>query len=149
MATEIIVRPFLDADEARVVTLWIESGLTRPWNDPHQDIARKRGHGDDLFLVALVGEELVGTIMGGYDGHRGWVNYLAVASAWRRHGLGERLMREVELRLLECGCAKLNLQVRSDNHEAIRFYESVGYSIDAVTSFGKRLIRDVVESNAP
>ena len=82
--------PYVEADEAQVVSLWSEAGLVRPWNDPRKDIARKLRVQRDLFLVALQEGAIVGTVMGGYDGHRGWVNYLAVALSWRRKGPGRR-----------------------------------------------------------
>jgi ribosomal protein S18 acetylase RimI-like enzyme len=120
-----------------------------PWNDPRRDIARKRGRDDDLFLVAVADGTVVGTVMGGYDGHRGWVNYLAVDPSWQRRGLGERLVREVERRLLGLGCPKVNLQVRDGNEAALAFYGSIGYAIDPVTSFGKRLVDDEAPGESP
>lgn len=137
-----IIRPFEPQDEAAVVALWRTCGLTRPWNDPHADITRKRTTQPDLFLVGVVNGELVATAMVGYDGHRGWVNYLAVAPDSRRQSLGRRLMQEAERLLLARGCPKLNLQVRSDNAEIIAFYQQLGYVQDDVVSLGKRLIHD-------
>jgi ribosomal protein S18 acetylase RimI-like enzyme len=136
------VREFADADEDAVVELWRRCGLTRPWNDPRKDIARKRRVQRELFLVAEEGGAVVGSVMGGYEGHRGWVNYLAVDPAQRRAGLGRRLMAEVESRLRALGCPKLNLQVRNDNAEALAFYERIGFAVDAAVSLGKRLERD-------
>jgi ribosomal protein S18 acetylase RimI-like enzyme len=80
--------------------------------------------------------------MAGYDGHRGWVNYLAVDPAHRRRGLGRTLMVEVESRLRALGCAKINLQIRHDNRDARAFYERLGFTEDAAVSYGKRLERD-------
>jgi ribosomal protein S18 acetylase RimI-like enzyme len=137
-----IIRPFEPQDEAAVVALWRTCGLTRPWNDPHADITRKRTTQPDLFLVGVVNGELVATAMVGYDGHRGWVSYLAVAPDSRRQSLGRRLMQEAERLLLARGCPKLNLQVRSDNAEIIAFYQQLGYVQDDVVSLGKRLIHD-------
>lgn len=136
------VREFADADEDRVVALWTHCGLVRPWNDPRKDIARKRGVQRELFLVAELDGAIVGSVMGGYDGHRGWVNYLAVDPAHRRSGLGRVLMAEVEARLRRLGCPKINLQVRSDNSVALGFYERLGYLRDAAVSLGKRLESD-------
>jgi ribosomal protein S18 acetylase RimI-like enzyme len=136
------VREFADADEDRVVALWTHCGLVRPWNDPRKDIARKRGVQRELFLVAELDGAIVGSVMGGYDGHRGWVNYLAVDPAHRRSGLGRVLMAEVEARLRRLGCPKINLQVRSDNSVALGFYERLGYLQDAAVSLGKRLESD-------
>ena len=83
------IRPFREADEAQVVALWQACGLTRPWNDPHRDIARKLAVQRELFLVGEEGGRIVASVMAGYEGHRGWVNYLAwtpaaVAPAWAR-----------------------------------------------------------------
>jgi ribosomal protein S18 acetylase RimI-like enzyme len=136
------LREFADADEDAVVELWRRCGLTRPWNDPHEDVARKRRVQRELFLVGERDGRIVGSVMGGYDGHRGWVNYLAVDPALRRAGLGRALMAEVEARLRALGCPKLNLQVRNENTDALAFYERLGFSVDAVVSLGKRLVRD-------
>jgi ribosomal protein S18 acetylase RimI-like enzyme len=137
------IRSFRPADEDAVVALWEACGLTRPWNDPRRDIERKQQSVQaDGFLVATCGADVVGSVMAGYDGHRGWVNYLAVAPSQRRNGLGRRLMDEAEARLLAYGCPKLNLQIRVDNSAAIRFYEAIGYRVDEVVSMGKRLIED-------
>jgi ribosomal protein S18 acetylase RimI-like enzyme len=139
---DVVVRPFAVADEAAVVDLWRRCDLTRPWNDPHRDIARKATTQPELFFVAKLGGEIVGTAMAGYDGHRGWVNYLAVAPEHRRLGIGRRLMASAEAELLARGCPKLNLQVRAGNAEALAFYQRVGYARDDVVSLGKRLIPD-------
>jgi len=136
------IRPFEDVDEAAVVALWSRCGLLRPWNDPHQDIARKRRVQRELFLVCEVDDQLVASVMAGYDGHRGWINYLAVDPLFRRRGLGRLLMEEVQQRLQSLGCSKINLQIRRENVEAVAFYERIGFSEDAVLSFGKRLERD-------
>jgi ribosomal protein S18 acetylase RimI-like enzyme len=136
------IRAFQPGDEAAVVALWQECGLTRPWNDPHADIARKLTEQPELFLVGTVGEELVATAMVGFDGHRGWVNYLGVSTRHRRKSYGRLLMREAERLLAQRGCPKLNLQVRSSNAEAIEFYRRLGYTQDDVVSLGRRLIHD-------
>ena len=138
------IREFADADENDVVALWQRCGLVRPWNDPHKDIARKRAVQRELFLVAELDGAIVGSVMGGYEGHRGWVNYLAVDAAQRRSGLGRTLMAEVESRLRAIGCPKVNLQVRNDNAAAIAFYERIGFLQDAAVSLGKRLESDQV-----
>jgi ribosomal protein S18 acetylase RimI-like enzyme len=136
------LRPFADADEPAVVALWEAAGLTRPWNDPHRDIARKKQVQRELFLVAVEGDEVVGTAMGGYDGHRGWVYYLAVAPDRRGTGLGRALMSEVEAQLLVLGCPKVNVQIRSGNEAVAAFYDRLGYAPDGATGYGKRLIPD-------
>jgi ribosomal protein S18 acetylase RimI-like enzyme len=136
------IRPFDDADEDAVVALWGRCGLLRPWNDPRKDIARKRAVQRDLFLVGVVDATIVAAVMAGYEGHRGWINYLAVDPACRGRGLGRALMDEVERRLRALGCPKINLQVRTDEPAAAAFYRRLGFVPDEVVSFGKRLARD-------
>jgi ribosomal protein S18 acetylase RimI-like enzyme len=80
--------------------------------------------------------------MAGYEGHRGWINYLAVAPSHRRKGYAGRLMEEAEKRLKAAGCPKINLQVRETNLDVIQFYQSIGFATDRVVSLGKRLIKD-------
>lgn len=142
MTDTIHIRPFEERDTEAVVALWERCGLTRPWNDPRKDIARKLCVQRELFLVAERAGAVVGSVMAGYEGHRGWVNYLAVDPAERRAGLGRRLMHEVEARLRTLGCPKLNLQVRRDNPAALGFYAALGYGDDDSVSLGKRLERD-------
>jgi ribosomal protein S18 acetylase RimI-like enzyme len=137
------LRAFRPEDSEAVVALWTACGLTRPWNDPRRDIERKLAVQPELFLVAEREGEVVGTAMAGYDGHRGWVYYLAVAPPLQGGGLGRLLMGEVERRLTALGCPKVNVQVRSGNEEAGVFYRRLGYSEDGVTGFGKRLIPDL------
>jgi ribosomal protein S18 acetylase RimI-like enzyme len=136
------IRTFQPNDEAAVIALWQECGLTRPWNDPRTDIARKLTEQPELFLVGTVGDELVATAMVGFDGHRGSVYYLAVSPRHRRRSYGQSLMREAERLLIERGCPKLNLLVRSSNAEVIEFYRKLGYVQDDVVSLGRRLIHD-------
>ena len=136
------IRPFRDSDEAAVIALWEVAGLTRSWNDPRKDIERKRSVQPEWFLVGTVGEAVMASIMIGYDGHRGWVNYLAVDAAHRDRGHARTLMREAERLLAAAGCPKINLQVRSANASVIAFYQRIGYLQDDVVSFGHRLIAD-------
>lgn len=135
-------RAFVESDTEVVIDLWQTCGLTRPWNEPRKDIARKLLVQRELFLVGEVGGSVVATAMAGYDGHRGWVNYLAVHPETRGAGHGRALMAEIERLLEDRGCPKLNLQVRSDNEQALGFYRSLGYEVDAAVSLGKRLIPD-------
>jgi len=135
----ILIRPFDPADEDAVVQLWHDCGLYRPVNDPRADIAAKLKVNPELFLVALVDGAITGTVMAGYEGHRGWINYLGVAPSRRRLGIGRRLMDEAESRLRALGCPKINLQVRSTNTGVIEFYKELGFTIDDVVSMGKRL----------
>lgn len=142
MHETLTIRPFHDDDEPAVIALWSDCGLLRSWNDPHKDIARKKAAQRELFLVAALGPSLVASVMAGYEGHRGWVYYLAVAPGAQRQGHGEALMHEVERLLLERGCPKINLMVRSSNAGVIDFYRRLGYTVDDVVSLGKRLIVD-------
>ena len=136
------IRRFQEPDEPQVIALWHVCGLTRSWNDPHADIARKLTVQRDWFLVGLIETEVVATAMAGFDGHRGWVNYLAVAPSHRLQGHAAALMRHVEALLREAGCPKLNLQVRAGNAEALAFYRRLGYLQDEAVCLGKRLIAD-------
>lgn len=136
------LRPFAEADGPAVIALWQACTLTRAWNDPARDIARKLSVQRELFLVGEVGGAVMGSVMAGYDGHRGWVNYLAVHPSMRRRGHGEALMLAAEHGLLALGCPKLNLQVRGSNLHALDFYRALGYVQDDVVSLGKRLIVD-------
>ena len=138
----LVIRTFAAADEAAVVALWRAAGLTRPWNDPQKDIARKQSVQPELFLVGEIGGEIVASAMAGYDGHRGSVYYLAVRPAHQRRGYGQAVMAEVERRLTAMGCPKLNLMVRRGNEVAIGFYDRLGYNEQAVATLGKRLIPD-------
>jgi len=136
------IRPFEDADLEAVVVLWREVFAgDPPWNDPIDVVARKKTVQAELFLVGVVGSRVVGTVLAGFDGVRGWVHHLAVAPDHRRQGLAGRLMDRAEAGLLERGCPKLNLQVRGSNRAVIAFYESRGYRVDDVISLGKPLGR--------
>lgn len=136
------IRPYQPGDEASVVRLWTDCGLVVPWNNPHRDIQRKLDVQPELFLVGSSGGQIIATVMGGYDGHRGWINYLAVHPGHRHTGIGRRLMEEAEIRLKAAGCPKINLQVRRTNTNAIEFYRKIGYKLDDVVSLGKRLEPD-------
>ena len=136
------IRPFAIADEAAVIGLWRRCDLVRPWNDPQRDLQRKLTTQPELFFVGEADGKLIASIMAGFDGHRGWVNYLAVAPEHRGSGYGRQLMRHVEACLEARGCPKLSLQVRAANQAALEFYKRIGYSTDEVVSMGKRLIHD-------
>lgn len=143
------VRVFRREDLADVTALWQRCGLTRPWNDPARDVARKLTVQPHLFGVvdAPAGQgaapgALIGSVMAGYDGHRGWINYLAVDPAWQRQGLGRQLMAWAEDGLRALGCPKINLQIRVGNEAARAFYARLGFGDDEVVSMGKRLEAD-------
>ncbi len=136
------IRPYLESDEAAVIALWHDCGLTRPWNDPARDIARKLTVQREGFLVGEIDGRVVASVMAGYDGHRGWINYLAVAPGHRDRGHARALMAQVERLLLALGCPKINLQIRSGNTAVRAFYERLGYVQDEAVSYGRRLIPD-------
>ena len=138
----LVIRSFTNADEAAVVALWRATGLTRPWNDPYADIARKQAVQPELFLVGELDGKVIASAMAGYDGHRGSVYYVAVSPDHQRQGHARAIMAEVERRLTALGCPKLNLMVRHDNMPAVSFYERIGYDEQAVATLGKRLIVD-------
>lgn len=142
MKTIMEIRVFRKSDEGPVVDLWERCGLVRPWNDPRKDIRRKRNQQPEMFLVGVLDSVIVATLMAGYDGHRGWVNYLAVAPENQNGGLGRAIMAEVEKLFASLGCPKVNLQIRGSNKNAIDFYRRIGYELDDVVSLGKRLERD-------
>ena len=136
------IRVFRQDDFEEVITLWERCDLLRPWNDPEMDIERKLNHDPDLFLVAEVGGEVVGSVMGGYDGHRGSAYYLGVHPDYRGRGIANALISRLEKKLIARGCPKIQLMVREDNDTVIEMYEKLGYEIQNVTNLGKRLIED-------
>ncbi|MCZ6866263.1 MAG: GNAT family acetyltransferase [Chloroflexi bacterium] len=140
--TKLEVRSYREPDEEAVVQLWRDCGLVMPWNDPVKDIYRKLRVQRELFLVGLLGSRMVAVVMAGYEGHRGWVNYLAVAPDCQKSGYGRRMMEEAEARFRALGCAKINLQIRRSNTGVIEFYERIGFSVGDEVSMGKRLEED-------
>ena len=138
-----IIRPFKLEDKNSVVELWKICRLTRPWNDPEKDIERKLNVQSEMFLVLETQGSIIGSVMAAYDGHRGVINYLAVHPGYQKKGYGKILMTHVEQELLNKGCPKINLLVRSDNLNVKRFYKGLHYDEqDDVKVFGKRLIPD-------
>ncbi|MEJ2108691.1 MAG: GNAT family acetyltransferase [Acidobacteriota bacterium] len=137
------IRPFNKSDTDDVVGLWKECGLVVPWNDPIRDIERKMRVNPEWFLVGELNGHIIATCMVGYEGHRGWINYLAVKPDMQKQGLGRRMMERAEALMHDVGCAKINLMVRSSNRDVIRFYERIGYKQDAVVSMGKRIEPDI------
>jgi ribosomal protein S18 acetylase RimI-like enzyme len=136
------IREFEAGDQTAVVSLWEDCGLVAPQNDPVKDIQRKLLVNPELFLVGVFEGKIVATVMGGYEGHRGWINYLAVSPNHQHAGYGRAIMAAVEERIRAVGCPKINLQVRSSNEAVIQFYESLGYGQDRVVGMGKRLESD-------
>ncbi|WP_334147467.1 GNAT family acetyltransferase [Microbacterium sp.] len=143
------IRAFDDADTEAVVALWEEAGLTRPWNDPRLDIQRKQAVQPESFLVAVApasdgadAETVVGSVMAGYDGHRGWLYYLATANSHRGRGVARSLVEAAERLLAEMGCPKVQLMVREGNEAVLGFYDALGYERFSVSQTGKRLVVD-------
>lgn len=136
------VRPYHPNDKDCVIALWRSCGLIRAWNDPDKDIQRKLQVQPDMFLVGILGGNVIASVMAGYEGHRGWLNYLAVAPQHQRCGYAAKIVAEAEQRLHTTGCPKINLQIRSSNEAVIEFYRRIGYSVDDVVSMGKRLDHD-------
>ncbi|MEO5961552.1 MAG: GNAT family acetyltransferase [Opitutaceae bacterium] len=135
------IRPYRASDEAAVIALWRECGLVR-WADPRKEIARKLRVNPEWFLVGELDGAVIATCMVGYEGHRGWVNLLAVAPLHQRGGKGRALMAEAERILREAGCAKINLQVRATNRRVIAFYKKLGFAVENLVHLGKRLAPD-------
>jgi ribosomal protein S18 acetylase RimI-like enzyme len=137
---EVEIRPYREPDKCAVVTLWKQVlADAAAHNDPETVITKKALVEDGLFFVAIVDDAVVGTVMGGYDGHRGWIYTVAVSPALRRRGIGTALVNRMETVLRELGCLKVNLQVRMRNREVVRFYEKLGFNVEEIISLGKRL----------
>ena len=139
---QLSIRPFQTTDEAAIVSLWQLCELTVPWNNPYKDIARKLNVQPELFLVGMLDSFLTASVMGGYDGHRGWINYLAVHPDFQGQGYGQQMMENVEAKLRKTGCPKINLQIRSGNDKIMGFYQKLGFTDDRALSLGKRLEED-------
>jgi len=134
------IRTFHESDTDAVVALWKDVfAASAPHNDPAQVIRHKLAVGDELFFVALLDGQLVGTVMCGYDGHRGWIYSLAVQREFRRRGVGTALIERAELKLVRAGCPKVNLQVVASNSAVVSLYRRLGYSVEDRISMGKVL----------
>lgn len=133
------IRPYKEVDETQVIQIWSDCGLVVPWNDPKKDIDRKLAVQRHLFLVGCTEGNVIATVMAGYEGHRGWINYLAVKPNHQGAGIGKFMMEKAERLLKAEGCAKINLQVRSSNEKVIKFYKKIGFKADDVVSLGKRI----------
>jgi ribosomal protein S18 acetylase RimI-like enzyme len=133
------IREAAPEDDAAIAALWEACGLTRPWNPPPRDIAFVRESGHGALLVAEDGGRIVGTVMVGHDGHRGWIYYLAVAPDAREAGLGRRLVAEGEAWCRAQGVPKLQLMIRPDNAGVRTFYERIGYEEAPIVLMAKWL----------
>jgi len=125
--------------QKKVIDLWKESNLIVSQNDPVEDIQKKLAFQPELFFIALLDGKLVGSVMAGYEGHRGWLNYLAVLPSYQKRGYGRKLVERAIAELKRLGCLKLNVQIRESNVSAVAFYEHLGFRNDHVVSLGLRL----------
>jgi ribosomal protein S18 acetylase RimI-like enzyme len=141
-AGSLSIDTYRDGDEAAIIKLWQECGLVVPWNNPLTDIARKIADSPELFFTGRIDGKLVASCMAGYDGHRGWIYFLAVARSDQRKGFAAQLVAHVEAQLIELGCPKLELMVRDRNSEVIAFYQAIGFNLDPVRVLSKRLLED-------
>lgn len=140
--SSLLIRPFKEGDEEALVSLWNMCKLTVPWNNPYKDIARKLKVQAELFLVGYLEDKLIASVMAGYDGHRGWINYFAVHPDFQARGYGKQLMDNVENRLRELGCPKINLQIREGNDKVFSYYQKLGFVEEKRINMGKRLEDD-------
>jgi ribosomal protein S18 acetylase RimI-like enzyme len=140
MTSPIEIRPYTSADEPAVVSLWREVfSDDPPHHDPVASIGLKTAIQGELFFVATRGGEVVGTIMAGFDGHRGWIYRVAVNPQHQRQGIGTALVRHAEAALVARGAPKINLQIRATNGQVVAFYEQLGYVVEERISMGKRI----------
>ena len=140
MDMDIEIRTYRERDREGVISLWeIVFPGSAVWNKSEDVIATKLSTQPELFFVAIEKENVVGTLLAGFDGVRGWVHRLAVSPDWRRQGLASMLMQKAETSLKDIGCPKLNLQVRASNLGVLKFYESLGYAVEQRASLGKVL----------
>ena len=140
--SSLLIRPFKEGDEEALVSLWKTCKLTVPWNNPYKDIARKLKVQAELFLVGYLEDKLIASVMAGYDGHRGWINYFAVHPDFQARGYGKQLMDNVENGLRELGCPKINLQIREGNDKVFSYYQKLGFVEEKRINMGKRLEDD-------
>jgi ribosomal protein S18 acetylase RimI-like enzyme len=138
------IRIFDERDTDEVLALWREAfpeyaAPGKPQRDPRLSIRNKLAMQPELFFVGVLGGRVVGTVLAGYDGHRGWMYSLAVAEAQRGRGYARALVVHAEVALHKLGCPKLNLQIMANRPELRAFYAKLGYQADEVVSLGKRL----------
>ena len=140
--SSLLIRPYKEVDKEALVSLWNMCKLTVPWNDSYKDITRKIKVQAELLLVGQLEDKLIASVMAGYDGHRGWINYFAVHPEFQSRGYGKQLMDNVENRLRELGCPKINLQIREENEKVLPFYQDLGFIEEKRINMGKRLEDD-------
>jgi ribosomal protein S18 acetylase RimI-like enzyme len=136
------IRIYNAEDEQQIIMLWQECNLTTAWNNPKRDIERKMQDSPELFFVGEINGKIIASCMAGYDGHRGWIYYLAVKPDLQRRGAAATIMKYAEQALREIGCPKIDLMVRKTNHKVISFYHTIGYTDDPVVVLSKRLVED-------
>ncbi|RYX81728.1 GNAT family acetyltransferase [bacterium] len=133
------IRPYRPEDEEQVIQLWHDCCLVVPQNNPARDIQLKLQMQPEGFLVGVIDSQIVASVMAGYEGHRGWLNYLAVSPTLQRQSIGRQMVEAAIAHLEQMGCPKINLQIRASNTKVIEFYKRLGFTIDEVISMGKRL----------
>ena len=138
------IRAVAASDIDAIVAFWREvfpeyNDPARPQRDPRTNIVRKLAFGDGLFWLAEDAQRVVGTVMAGYDGHRGWLYSLGVHPSHREHGIGRLLLSHAETELKRLGCPKVNVQVLDRNEGSQAFWRAAGYAPDPVVSLGRRL----------
>ena len=140
--SSLLIRPFKEGDEEELVSLWNMCKLTVSWNNPYKDIARKLKAQAELFLVGYLENKLIASVMAGYDGHRGWINYFAVHPDFQAKGYGKQLMDNVENKLRELGCPKINLQIREGNDKVFSYYQKLCFVEEKRFNIGERIEYD-------
>ena len=138
MPDKFVIRLYNENDRQQVIELWNECLLLVPQNDPVKDIRLKTAFQPELFFVGCTGKRIIASLMAGYEGHRGWLNYLAVHPVYRKQGIGRAIVFHALEQLKALGCPKVNLQVRNFNSGVIEFYKKLGFAIDDVMSMGLR-----------
>ena len=140
--SSLLIRPIKEGDEEALVSLWNMCKLTVPWNNPYKDINRKLKVQAELFLLGYLEDKLIASVMAGYDGHRGCINYFAVHPDFQSRGYGKQLMDNVENGLRELGCPKINLQIREGNDKVYSYYQKLGFVEEKRINMGKRIEDD-------
>ncbi len=133
------IRRYEPKYQAAVIQLWKTCKLVVPQNDPAADIRKKLAFQPELFFLAVMNGQVLGSVMAGYDGHRGWLNYVAVLPQWQKKGYGRQLVETAITELRKLGCVKVNLQVRKSNVSVVRFYKHLGFQEEDRVSLGMKL----------
>ncbi len=134
-----LIIPYSKQYQTAVIDLWRQCNLIVPWNDPIEDIQNKMEFQPTLFFIALLQHQVIGSVMVGYDGHRGWINYLAVLPSFQKQGYGKQLVNKAIAELRKLGCVKVNLQIRPYNTRVIEFYQHFGFILEDRINLSLRL----------